>query len=309
MSEELEPPYPTIRSRLSHGRVIPFLGSGASLCGRPLNTEWSPDMPDLLPTAAELAKYLAMMSQFPRGETIDLPKVAQYYDVVNGRDVLHEVLREIFNKSHSLSTLHLLLAKINVPLLIVTTNYDDCIERAFDGEGRSYDLVTHTTDTAMGDQLLWYEYGNPEPQEVIPNKFVIDLTSRTVIYKMHGSIDRRNGMRDQFLITEDDYVEFLSRMTKNSAIPAIFAEPFQQRHFLFLGYSLKDWNLRVVLNRIDKDLRRRKGIRSWAVRWQVTPLERRFWQERGVSVYNMTIDDFVEQLADSQNDPEGEQKE
>ena len=38
-------------------------------------------------------------------------------------------------------------------------------------------------------------------------------------------------------------------MTKNKAIPAIFAEPFQTRHFLFLGYGLNDWNLRVVLYR------------------------------------------------------------
>ena len=118
---------------------------------------------------------------------------------------------------------------------------------------------------------------------------------------MHGSIDRRGSTRDQFLITEDDYVEFLSRMIRKSAIPAIFAEPFQQRHFLFLGYSLSDWNLRVVLNRIDRDPRRRRGIGSWAIRSQVTPLERRFWEGRGVSVYNMDIDSFVDKLETLQN--------
>ncbi len=113
---------------------------------------------------------------------------------------------------------------------------------------------------------------------------------------MHGAVDRREPGRDQYVITEDDYIEFLARMTKNKAIPAIFAEPFQTRPFLFLGYGLYDWNLRVVLNRIEKDLRRRKGIRSWAIQYKVKPLEQRFWQERGVEVYDMAIEEFVQEL-------------
>jgi len=301
MAEELEPPYPTILNRLNQGRVIPFLGSGASLGGRTLNAEWKPGISEFLPTAGELANYLARMTQFPQDEPIDLAKVAQYYDVVNGRVVLDEVLRSIFSNIYCLTALHTFLAKIDVPLLVVTTNYDDGMERAFEAAGKPYDLVTHTTDNAIGDQLLWYEHGEAEPKEVIPNKFVIDLKTRTVIYKMHGSVDRHGSMRDQFLITEDDYIEFLSRMTRNSAIPAMFAEPFQQRHFLFLGYSLTDWNLRVVLNRMEKDVQRRRGLRSWAIRWRVTPLERRFWQQRGVEVYNMLIDDFVHELETGQN--------
>jgi hypothetical protein len=124
------------------------------------------------------------MARFPQGESIDLAKVAQYYDVVSGRDALNEVLREIFDNNYCLTKLHTFLARIPVPLLIVTTNYDDCIKRAFEAEGRPYDLVAHTTDIAMGDQLLWYQHGETEPQIVIPNKFVIDLKTRTVIYKM-----------------------------------------------------------------------------------------------------------------------------
>jgi hypothetical protein len=88
-------------------------------------------------------------------------------------------------------------------------------------------------------------------------------------------------------------------MTKNKAIPAIFAEPFQTRGFLFLAYSLSDWNLRVVLSRIEKDLlskNQRKGIMSWSIQSQVSPLEHLLWQKRGIDVYDMTIDAFVEGL-------------
>ena len=119
---------------------------------------------------------------------------------------------------------------------------------------------------------------------------------------MPGKLNRWSDSRlpgiesDQYVITEDDYIDFLTRMTKKKAVPAIFAEPFQTRHFLFLGYSLSDWNLRVVLNRIEKDLRRRKGIKSWAIQYKPSRLEQRFWQERGVEVYDMTIEEFVTKL-------------
>jgi hypothetical protein len=293
---QLEPPYPLIRDGLSQGKVIPFLGSGASLGKRnPNETPWN-EKAEFLPTATELATYLVNKTNFPQDESTELAKVAQYYNVVGGRDPLDDALHNIFDRDYPLTSLHTLLADITVPLLIVTTNYDDLIERAFRFKGRPYDVIIHTIDTAFADRLLWYCHSEHEPVEIIPNKLDIDLGSVTVIYKMHGAVDRRDPARDQYVITEDDYIDFLTRMTRRRAVPAIFAEPFQTRHFLFLGYSLRDWNLRVVLNRIEKDLGRRKEIKSWAIQHKPSPLEQRFWQERGVEVYNMTLEEFVNQL-------------
>jgi hypothetical protein len=314
---ELNPPYPLMLDGLRHGRVIPFLGAGASLSRRDSDatneaqhgslaaitksiseqcTSWNRQH---LPTAAELAHYLAQRTEFPHDEQQDLAKVAQYYNVVGGRIPLREDLHTIFSGSYQITPLHNFLASIEAPLLIITTNYDDLIECAFDAVGRVYDRIIHTTDHTVGDRLLWWKHGSDEPFEVHPNKLVIDLSKVTVIYKMHGAVDRLDPKRDQYVITEDDYIDFLVRMTKNKAVPAIFAEPFQTRHFLFLGYGLSDWNLRVVLNRIEKDLRRPKGIKSWAVQRSAKPLERRFWQERGVEVYNMTLEAFVNELTSS----------
>ena len=301
---QLLPPYNFILDRLNTSKVIPVLGAGASLGGRLPGASWTKGMRDFLPTAFELAGHLAEATEFPGGEARDLTKVAQYYSVVGGRQALNEELHNIFNCDYQLTSLHTYLAAVSTPLLIVTTNYDDLIERAFDqrnlvlGAGaRPYDVVIHTTDFGSGDRLLWWSYGAKEPREVSPNKLDLDLSERSVIYKMHGAVDRSKAARDQYVITEDDYIDFLARMTKNKAIPAIFAELFQSRHFLFLGYGLNDWNLRVVLNRIEKDLRRPKGIRSWAIQYQPRPLERRFWQERGVEVYDQLLDEFVAQLS------------
>lgn len=295
--DELAPPYPLIRESLSQGRVIPFLGAGASLGGRTAKSAWKVGTTSFLPTGLELARHLAARTEFPADQAADLATVAQYFDVIGGRLGLQEELRTIFNTDYPLTSLHLHLASIEAPLLIITTNYDDLIERALRKHNRPYDLVVHTTDAALGDRLLWTPHGEVVPQRVLPNKLSIDLKQVTVVYKMHGAVDRDISTRDQYVITEDDYIDFLVRMTKNKAIPFIFAEPLLTRYFLFLGYGLYDWNLRVVLSRVAKSLSSNQQRKSWAIQYKPSALEKRFWQKRNVEIYDMLLDEFVLKLA------------
>lgn len=291
--DQFPPPYRLIHDSLKQSLVIPFLGAGASLHREP-DAVSTPS--EYLPTGAELAKMLAEKAEFPADETLDLAKVAQYFSLIGGRMPLYRELHQIFDRDYPIGPLHAFLANIETPLLIVTTNYDDLIERAFQERGRPYDVVIHTSDPNVGDRILWLEHGAEKAQEVSPNKLDLELETVTVIYKMHGAVDRRNAKLDQFVITEDDYVDFLARMTRNRAIPAIFAEAFQSRHFLFLGYSLRDWNLRVVLNRLQ-DSRRASDITSWGIQYKPSLMERKFWQNRGVEVYDMNLNDFVRELS------------
>lgn len=295
---ELKPPFPQIREELEVGRVIPFLGAGASLGSRdPAEEPWEHERGETLPTAHELAVHLARKASFPDDEPLDLPKVAQYFEVVAaGREPLNRTLRSIFDHDFPPTALHRYLAGIPSPLLVITTNYDDLIERAF--AEKAHDLVVQTTDPAAGERLLWRAHSSADFKVIQANRLDIDLDAVSVVYKIHGAVARNANHRDQFVITEDDYIDFLTQMTKRRAIPAIFAEPFQTRPFLFLGYGLNDWNLRVVLNRVSQNLRKRTSIRSWAIQKSPSPLERRFWQERGVEVYDMPIEDFVAQLAE-----------
>lgn len=288
-----EPPYPLIRESLVAGRVIPFLGAGASLSE--VVDPWSLDA-NVLPLGGQLADHLAAYVQFPEDEAKDLAKVAQYYEVVGGRSPLQATLREIFNRDYPIGRIHEALAGIDAPLLIVTTNYDDLMERALTLEGRPFERIVHTTDPELGDELLWWQDAQANPVSVMPNSLDTRL-DRTTVYKMHGAVDRIADDRDQFVITEDDYVEFLSRMTRQRAIPASLAEPFQHRHFLFLGYGLGDWNLRVLLNRIHNDRTRASGITSWAIQRNPSRLEEQFWQRRGVMLFDVPLDEFTERLA------------
>ncbi|MGD8997523.1 MAG: SIR2 family protein, partial [Anaerolineae bacterium] len=98
MSTQIQPPYGLIRSQLERGRVIPFLGSGASLGERdPRAQPWSPADPACLPSATELSEHLAEPVGFPaEGETRELTKVAKYFELMAGRDVLDEDLHNVF---------------------------------------------------------------------------------------------------------------------------------------------------------------------------------------------------------------------
>lgn len=297
MNGNLEPPYGAIRKAFQAGKVIPFLGAGASFGSRvPGQTPWQTAQQDYLPTAGELASCLADEANFPAGETKELTKVAQYYNAVVGRGLLDERLRDIFSFQQAPAPIHEYLAEAaaSAPLLIVTTNYDDLIERAFTAAGRPFDTVVHLA-TAVGGEVVWTPHGG-NSKELLSKDLYIDLTTVSVIYKIHGAIDRSPAKKDQYVITEDDYIDFLTRMTKNTAIPNIFADPFQNRPFLFLGYGLYDWNLRVVMNRIDKELRR-PDIKSWAIETLSKPLEKTLWGHRNVTVFDgLTLDAFVQKL-------------
>jgi hypothetical protein len=167
------------------------------------------------------------------------------------------------------------------------------MERAYAELGKPYDVVVHITDQ---EKVLWWQHGKAEPEEALADDLLIDLERVSVVYKMHGAIDRRQDRLGHYVITEDDYIEFLTRMTRRSVIPPIFAEPFQSRPFLFLGYGLYDWNLRVILNRIQ-EFRGHPKFRSWAIETLSKPVERRLWEARGVNVYDgLTLDQFLAEL-------------
>ena len=52
------------------------------------------------------------------------------------------------------------------------------------------------------------------------------------------------------MITEDDYIDYLGRSELTAVVPVALAAKLRRSHFLFLGYEMADWNLRLILNRI-----------------------------------------------------------
>jgi len=301
------------------GAIVPFLGAGVNFGTRtPPDAHWSETTTGFLPSGAELSRFLAKKSGFPsedEHDVDDLAKVAAFYAETVARKRLTDQLHRFFDQDFAPCEIHKYLAEVSTPLLIVTTNYDDLTERAFATAGREYDLVVHANDSQeIAGSVLWWKAGAKEPEPVLPSVLNIDLEKKTVIYKMHGTVDRRSQW-DNYVITEDDYVDFLSRMTGNKAVPAKFMMHFRRRNFLFLGYGLRDWNLRVVLRNLrgilpgaanevaGRDLQKQEGateeedaLVSWAIQFQPSDLEVELWKSRNVKIYNVDINEFVRRL-------------
>lgn len=308
-----EPPYGEILDLIKQGQVVPFLGAGVNFGARPTGAKWDEKTGAFLPSGSELALFLANKTNFPstdQHDLTDLAKVSSYFVETNARRRLRERLHEIFDHDFATCDIHTLLAEISrqTPLLIVTTNYDDLTERAFTSAGSPFDLVIHPTDRKdVEASVLWWKHGTNEPIAVEPNRLYIDMKKTTVIYKMHGTVDRTLSKWDSYVITEDDYVDFLSRMTMQTAVPALFMRHFRTRSFLFLGYGLRDWNLRVVLKNLETTLpvvdpgaapfEAQEGlVPSWSIQYRPSEFESVLWRARHVTLYDADINEFVRRL-------------
>lgn len=288
-----EPPYKFIANSLKNGEVVPFLGAGVNFGMRePPNATWAYQTANFLPSGLDLSRYLIEECEFPEKDEKDLAKVASYYVEMIDRSGLSDGLLTIFDRDYEPCEIHHYLANdipADKPLLIVTTNYDDLVEQAFIRAKRPYDMVVHPTDPARAGSVIWWKHEATEPIYVPPNSLQIDLSKTTVVYKMHGSVNRLYHRMDDYVITEDDYIEFLTRMIGQTAVPAQFMAHFRTHRFLFMGYGLNDWNLRVILN----NLHTRK---SWAIQYGPSAMEKRLWDRRNVDIYDVDINEFTKQL-------------
>jgi hypothetical protein len=292
------------------GRLIPVLGAGVNLSGRPPRTDWEFGQYDYLPSGGELAAYLASYFDYPtddEGRARDLVRVAQYVAVMAGPGPLYERLRRVFDGDYEPSPVHRLFAQLPARLreerrthqLLVTTNYDDVLERALRNVGEEFDVVSYV---AEGDFRGKFLHLRPDGEVILietPNQYgkhgELSLEERTVVLKIHGAVDRADEERDSFVITEDHYIEYLTRTEIAELVPVTLTAKLRRSHFLFLGYSMRDWNLRVILHRIWGQ--QRLKYHSWAVQIDPEPIERQYWSMRGVEILDQPLDTYVATLA------------
>lgn len=298
--------YRLVANRILDGAVVPFLGAGVNLCGRPTAVPWARGQ--YLPSGAELSKYLAQRVEYPYDDTDNLLRVSQYVEVMLGAGPLYQVLHYVFDADYAPTPVHQLLAKLPAMIrarasdeprffpLIVTTNYDDALERAFQEAGEPYDLVIYIADDPE-DSGLFLHNGPDGQSRVIPtpNRYRgLRFEQRPVIAKIHGAVGRSIEDRDSFVITENHYIDYLKQTDIAKLIPANVVSRMRRSHFLFLGYSLKDWNLRVILNRL-----RAAGVawNSWAVQPEPDSIEERFWFRRNIELLDARLETYIASLS------------
>jgi hypothetical protein len=179
--------------------------------------------------------------------------------------------------------------------LLLTTSYDLALEQALLDAGEEFDVVSYI---ATGRDRGRFAHRDPTGATRVielPNTYATELSleRRTVILKLHGGLDAAGG-RESFVVTEDDYIGYLAHGDIGSAIPVGLAAKLRRSHFLFLGYGIREWSLRLVLDRICAG--EALAFRSWAVLPAARPLERYFWRARDIDLLELPLDDYTTAL-------------
>jgi len=253
----------------------------------------------------ELRARLATRFDCPASDAA-LPEIAQYVAMMQGSGPLYDELHDLFEPDTGTTSVHRFLAGLPPLLraagapyqLIVTTNYDLALERAFAQAGEEFDVVSYL---ASGPHRGKFCHVRPDGSGTLidlPNTYATELSleRRTVILKLHGQIDETPERTwESFVVTEDDYIDYLAQSQVASLVPVGLTAKLQRSHFLFFGYAMADWNLRLLLSRLRGD--QPLSYRSWAIQPDPTPLEREFWRRREVDVVELTPGQYVETLA------------
>jgi hypothetical protein len=309
-------PFDPVATWLAEGSVVPFLGAGASLVG----ASGATGFPDGRRLATDLVDRMG--KAYPGKPADGLPKIAQYYEQpFLDRPALYEYLHDRFYKNQlnaPLARVAQVLAAVpnrDTPWFIVTTNYDVLIERAFKEAGRPLCVITQNMrDPENGAGKVNLIRPDDTTAQEDASKFVWEgdrfPKGTAFLFKMHGSAhheiedrpdDDTGDGSDDLIVTENDYVDFLvntgGTMSSNFP-PASLATAFKTKRFLFLGYSLADWNFRAFLRLLvlRNALSRKDKLRHWAIQRKPSQLDKELWSQRNVNVYDGELLEFCDRL-------------
>lgn len=206
-------PITALASEIHDRRAILFVGAGVS-AGLGL-----PSWRDLIAQLGEELGYDA--AEFLELST-DFRSLTEYYRLAKGSiDELRDRMLELWNVQDDAlrrSAAHRLIVQLQFPI-IYTTNYDHLLERAFELHGKRFNKTVTAKDIAREDPSL------------------------PTIVKFHGDLDDASSL----VVTETDYFRRLS--FKEPLDIKLTADAFA-RTVLFVGYSLSDVNLRLMLHRM-----------------------------------------------------------
>jgi SIR2-like domain len=289
--------------RLTEGQCIAFLGAGANVGpkgkgGLPLGGDVAKKLVEALTkvkvsefkTLTDIEPYTALKKH---GELLrlglhDLPRVAFYVQLRRDGAFLMKNLRTILDDAGCKpSPIVRTLARLPFKL-IVTTNWDNLMERALDCViGREAYVRIVQPMTGFND-LEQVELRNT--LDAAPEKLVL--------YKIHGSFGVEDGgSAADVVVTEDDYIKSLAIAgLHDRGMPTVIASLMKTSTILYLGYSLEDWDFRTIFKSLLEPLERDEQYQSFAFQRYPPRHWVKFWDKRGVSILDMDLSDFAAEL-------------
>jgi hypothetical protein len=200
-------------------RAILFVGAGVSM---------SVGLPSWETFIEHLADELGLDEEIVGTPEATYQALAEYYRLKRGSigplrswmDRHWTVSREKVEAS----AIHKLIVALDFPI-IYTTNYDRNLEVAFEIHGREFVKVANAKDIAKAGGEV------------------------TQIIKYHGDFDDDASL----VLAETDYFD---RLSFDSPLDVKFRADALGRTILFIGYSMSDMNIRLLLHRLWQTWRR-----------------------------------------------------
>lgn len=197
----------TIISANNDNSLAIFVGAGISKSSE-TNTVKLPSWSDLI---EDLKSELEIENES------DYLKIAQLYYLAFGEFTYYKKLKEYFPEHISPSKIHKLIFDIN-PHVVITTNWDNLLEKTIQENAYIYDVVCSDNDLVKSS---------------LQNKLI----------KMHGDFKNHN-----IVFKEDDYLKY------NLLFPLIenYVKSILSTHtVVFIGYSYNDTNLKQIVKWIQ----------------------------------------------------------
>ncbi len=291
-TDELD--YWALADRLKRGEIVLFLGS---------------DIPRLLhieaPIPETMISALAQRANY-QNYSGSLSMLAEYYQMTDyGRLSLVQHLEAIIATTAPEISLYRLLAKIDLPLVLISVNYDMYLEQQLQQSGRKYALISSvicaTSEREIGSVVV--QYSDRETSEFL--RLEQELSSLklieegySLIYKIRGycsSQSHRTTYQHNILtLAEENYFTFARHPDK--LIPNYVVKQFAARGLFFLGYSPHNWEDRLLVNAILDRRRQQQGGPARVITQESDPFVRAYWDFRGVHRYDIELSEFVRKL-------------
>lgn len=283
-----------------------------------LKSRWANELEALDDAAlTDILTHFAELTGIRR-YTESLANISSYYEASAGRPELWKKLHTIFKRKTTPTRTHRLIARSAEFYLsqktggtdldeyvIVTTNYDCLMEYALDEVKVPYAVVTvdrrGIVHTRFSQGLEHLQRKVDQSPPVPAKEFYVKWPLLVIVYKIHGSLQADDDpKKENLIISESDYVRYIGQMgAASGVVPAYLRNLLHDRPFLFLAYSLNDWNVRAVFERIrdvrgrDKSDDPQTHIVDYSVLREMTTFERVYCSTNNVTIVNTDLDSFV----------------
>jgi hypothetical protein len=221
------------------GKCILFLGAGVH-APPPTDSAYGYEDEKRPPLGSALSESLArgcgLAEQFPNEDPRNLQRVALFYEIARSRRGLVDEIRNAVHVGKQPSPVLRALAELDF-LRVITTNYDQLFEDALRVAHKQPRVSVYTPNLEPTR-----DYGSPTAES-------------PVIFKIHGDIDEPESV----VVTDEDYIQFVLRMSSKEPydpVPLKLKADLTEWTTLFVGYSLLDYNLRLLFK---------------ALRWGIDP--------------------------------------